>query len=309
MLQESFKQLRKEKGYTQHELGLKLNVTRQTISKWEKGLSVPDADMLLKISLLFEISVGELLGANIQEDINKDNVTVLLSRINEQIAVKNRRNHFIIKAILLVFGFFIVLNIILIITNVISFNQNTNDLYNQNQETIEGITPFDLSKEAEDLLNLVGYANNAKNMYIEPPDEAVGMILKTHLLQDDNTFSSEEITATYWDMINEKYIATLTTILNKDGSVEIKGGGFSASVESVLDEDYKTHLVAWDFLNQHTEIKLNEEIPIMIRLYDDGNSYPVLYPGAYFEPERFDGFDMDVVHVITITFTDVSLDK
>ena len=91
-------------------------------------------------------------------------------------------------------------------------------------------------------------------MYIEPPKEAVGMILKTHLLQDDNTFSSEEITATYWDMINEKYKTTLTTILNKDGSVEIKSDGFSASVESVLDEDYTTNIVVWDFLNQYSQM-------------------------------------------------------
>ncbi len=50
MLNENLKQLRKSKGLSQEELAIRLNVVRQTISKWEKGLSVPDADMLIKIA-------------------------------------------------------------------------------------------------------------------------------------------------------------------------------------------------------------------------------------------------------------------
>ena len=63
MLNENLKQLRKSKGLSQEELAIRLNVVRQTISKWEKGLSVPDADMLIKIADIFEVSVSELLGA------------------------------------------------------------------------------------------------------------------------------------------------------------------------------------------------------------------------------------------------------
>ena len=65
MLNENLKQLRKSKGLSQEELAIRLNVVRQTISKWEKGLSVPDADMLIKIADIFEVSVSELLGAKI----------------------------------------------------------------------------------------------------------------------------------------------------------------------------------------------------------------------------------------------------
>ena len=50
MLNENLTQLRKSKGLSQEELAIRLNVVRQTISKWEKGLSVPDADMLIKIA-------------------------------------------------------------------------------------------------------------------------------------------------------------------------------------------------------------------------------------------------------------------
>ena len=71
MLNENLKQLRKSKGLSQEELAIRLNVVRQTISKWEKGLSVPDADMLIKIADIFEVSVSELLGAKIDEKRNK----------------------------------------------------------------------------------------------------------------------------------------------------------------------------------------------------------------------------------------------
>ena len=49
MFSENLKTLRKQKGYTQEELAARLNVVRQTVSKWEKGLSVPDAELLLRL--------------------------------------------------------------------------------------------------------------------------------------------------------------------------------------------------------------------------------------------------------------------
>lgn len=67
MLKENIKQLRKSKGLSQEELAIKLNVVRQTISKWEQGLSVPDAEMLITISEVFETPVSILLGENISE--------------------------------------------------------------------------------------------------------------------------------------------------------------------------------------------------------------------------------------------------
>ena len=50
MLKDNIKSIRKAKGLSQQELAVKLNVVRQTISKWEQGLSVPDSDMLIAIS-------------------------------------------------------------------------------------------------------------------------------------------------------------------------------------------------------------------------------------------------------------------
>ena len=65
MLNENIKVIRKSKGLSQEELAIKLNVVRQTISKWEQGLSVPDADLLISRSEVLEIPVSTLLGETI----------------------------------------------------------------------------------------------------------------------------------------------------------------------------------------------------------------------------------------------------
>lgn len=67
MLNENIKTIRKSKGLSQEELAVKLNVVRQTISKWEQGLSVPDADMLISIAEVLETPVSTLLGETVAE--------------------------------------------------------------------------------------------------------------------------------------------------------------------------------------------------------------------------------------------------
>ena len=65
MLNENIKTIRKSKGLSQEELAVKLNVVRQTVSKWEQGLSVPDSDMLISLSESLETPVSTLLGENV----------------------------------------------------------------------------------------------------------------------------------------------------------------------------------------------------------------------------------------------------
>ena len=67
MLNENIKAIRKAKGLSQQELAVKVNVVRQTVSKWEQGLSVPDADMLLALSEALETPVSVLLGETVVE--------------------------------------------------------------------------------------------------------------------------------------------------------------------------------------------------------------------------------------------------
>ena len=67
MLNENIKAFRKSKGLSQQELAVKLNVVRQTVSKWEQGRSVPDSDMLISLSEVLETPVSTLLGETVIE--------------------------------------------------------------------------------------------------------------------------------------------------------------------------------------------------------------------------------------------------
>ena len=84
MLSENIKAIRKSKGLSQDELAVKLNVVRQTVSKWENGLSVPDSDMLISISEVFEIPVSTLLGESVVESKADD-----LKAISEKLEIVN----------------------------------------------------------------------------------------------------------------------------------------------------------------------------------------------------------------------------
>ena len=120
MLNENIKAIRKAKGLSQEELAIKLNVVRQTISKWENGLSVPDSDMLISISEIFETPVSALLGESIIEQ-EADDVKVIAEKlevINLQLAKRKETWRkilhwaFITLCLLLVvtFVFFLTLN-------------------------------------------------------------------------------------------------------------------------------------------------------------------------------------------------------
>ena len=93
MLNENIKAIRKSKGLSQQELAVKLNVVRQTISKWEQGLSVPDSDMLISLSEVLETPVSTLLGETVIES-EVDAVKAIsekLEIINLQLARRKTR--------------------------------------------------------------------------------------------------------------------------------------------------------------------------------------------------------------------------
>lgn len=84
MIKDNIKALRKAKGLSQEELAIKVNVVRQTISKWEQGLSVPDSEMLLALSEALEAPVSVLLGEPMAEP-----KTDALKAISEKLEVIN----------------------------------------------------------------------------------------------------------------------------------------------------------------------------------------------------------------------------
>lgn len=121
MLNENIKALRKTKGLTQDELAIRLNVVRQTVSKWEKGLSVPDAEMLQRIAEVFEVNVSQLLGAPINQNENIDVIAEQLSRINEQMVVKNNRSRKIWKNIGIILAIIIAGQLLLVALGITAY--------------------------------------------------------------------------------------------------------------------------------------------------------------------------------------------
>ena len=111
MFGENLKTLRKQKGFSQEELATRLHVVRQTISKWEKNLSVPDADTFIRLAVVLEVSVSELLGAKIENENAASDVAEQLSRINEQLAIKNRRSRRIWKIVAIILAAIVLINI------------------------------------------------------------------------------------------------------------------------------------------------------------------------------------------------------
>ena len=120
MIEENIRRLRKNAKMSQEDLAEKLSVVRQTVSKWERGLSVPDAEMVIKIAALFEVPVSELLGMEASSavtvnsgkkqsigessgsetpsdatasDVSIRELTEKLAQLNEQLAEKNKAEH------------------------------------------------------------------------------------------------------------------------------------------------------------------------------------------------------------------------
>ncbi len=139
MLKENIKSLRKSKGLSQEELAIKLNVVRQTISKWEQGLSVPDSEMLISISEVFETPVSTLLGENISQSKVDDlkAISEKLEIINLQLSQSKNAKRKIIHWILISLCVIIILIFIsLILLNSLYLNWN----YDNPQNAVLGVT-------------------------------------------------------------------------------------------------------------------------------------------------------------------------
>lgn len=118
MFNENLRNLRKQKGLSQEELAERLHVVRQTVSKWEKGLSVPDADLLIRIAEIFETSVSTLLGDTVEPSEDKNIIAQKLEQLNALLAEKNRRSRRIWKVVAIILISIAVVTVLLIILGI-----------------------------------------------------------------------------------------------------------------------------------------------------------------------------------------------
>lgn len=130
MLNENIKAIRKSKGLSQEELAVKLNVVRQTVSKWEQGLSVPDSDMLISISEALETPVSILLGETVVEE-KADELKAIsekLEIINLQLAKRNETRRKILNCLFIsLFAATVMIFAVLTVLNSPYLNLDYND--------------------------------------------------------------------------------------------------------------------------------------------------------------------------------------
>ena len=116
-----------KKGMTQQQLADSVYVTRQTISKWEKNYSVPDAEVFVKLADVLEVQTSQLLEVKVDSDVQtteeKQNAYAeQLAHIAEQMAIRNRQRKRIWKTIGIAFAVIIVVCIVLIVMNIAFFS-------------------------------------------------------------------------------------------------------------------------------------------------------------------------------------------
>ena len=121
MLCDNLRKLRRSKGLSQEELAIKLNVVRQTISKWEQGSSVPDSKMLLRIATELDTTVNVLLGDTVDAEESSDLKTIAakLEVLNEQFAKRNETRRKVWRAIFIAIGVLALFSLIQMVIKVV----------------------------------------------------------------------------------------------------------------------------------------------------------------------------------------------
>lgn len=116
MLKDNIKSIRKSKGMSQEELALKINVVRQTISKWEQGLSVPDSELLITLANALDTSVSTLLGENVEgkKEDSLSEISQKLEIINMELAKKKDDKRKILRMIFLIICTIIIIGFIIL---------------------------------------------------------------------------------------------------------------------------------------------------------------------------------------------------
>jgi putative transcriptional regulator len=141
MFSENLKNIRKQKGLSQEELAERLHVVRQTISKWEKGLSVPDASFLIRIAEILETSVSTLLGDTVEPPENKNILAQKLEQLNALLAERNRRSRRIWKTVAIILISMAALTVLLIIVSIIGYHSYSGSPAFTTEETEQTVVP------------------------------------------------------------------------------------------------------------------------------------------------------------------------
>lgn len=146
MISDNLKAARQAHGISQEELASRLHVVRQTVSKWEQGRSVPDADTLVRISEVLETDVATLLGSTPAKEENEGRVidealATQLAQLNEQLAIQNRRRHRIWTTIGVILAVILLFTVVSCVLGMVSYDHvvDTSETVVETSETVAGM--------------------------------------------------------------------------------------------------------------------------------------------------------------------------
>ena len=201
MLGDKLKQIRKEKGITQESLAIQLHVVRQTVSKWEKNLSVPDAEMLQRISEALDTPVNTLLGADMPPEQERNEIAEQLARLNEQLAIQNRRARRIWKIVGIVLAAIMLVSMTATLLGLVTFgarrgrtmsvtiNMSEDSIYSQAEveAAVEKLQEYFREEYPAFTLLSIAYDENVSNLLREDLAVSIGYDQVIVLLADFRT--------------------------------------------------------------------------------------------------------------------------
>lgn len=216
--EEKLMKLRKEKGLSQEELGNQLNVTRQTVSKWELGLSKPEMEKLIEISRFFNVSLESLTDENQNMD---DPIKNTENPIKEP-----KGNNDIIKKLLICAG---IVGLVLLVFGVIFVSgvfKNFNNIFNKAKEQEEEITDFMINAAKDQIDNFGNQTDDAGNFIDSIGSQIQNQIINEYNKQEVDSFNrgfeiysgtrSKQIVATVLDKVvtnNKKNSDKIITVM------------------------------------------------------------------------------------------------
>ena len=224
MLNDNLVKIRKERGLTQEALSVKLNIVRQTISKWENGKAVPDVDTLCKIADALDVPVTVLLGRpEVKDDLDVVSISKALTEINEQLAVRNRRSGFITKIIVVVLILILGMVAIVSASNIRERKQNAEQIYEEPVGTPglmideQGVPVLEQIKTYEKM-GIRDMWEHEMCVYLE-----AGKISKQQFVDAWGVPIQENTDSASW-IIDEEWVLTISF----DNSSFAYGGGFES---------------------------------------------------------------------------------
>ena len=176
--------------------------------------------------------------------------------------------------------------------------------------TKEGVAQYELSENEKKLLQAFGMADTSQILSFKAPKEAITLNANVYKLGDDDIWEMTGNGSISIGDVKESVdrLSGLFTMQLKDNyaidfNINCAGQASYKTDEIACDKEIVARAIA--FLNESSQIQLDEEIPVAIMVYDSGSSMPSYSPMDYFEPSKFK--EMDLVQAVTLEFSDKEL--